>query len=261
MLLATYTLWRRDIIRFLRQRSRVVGALGTPLIFWFLLGSGLGTSFRIGASPPLTTGYLEYFYPGSIALIVLFTAIFSTISVIEDRHEGFLQGVLVAPVPRSAIVLGKLLAGSTLAVLQGAVFLLLAPVAHARLDASAVPLLLAILALLAFALTGLGFLLAWAIDSVQGFHAIMNLLLIPMWLLSGAVFPASGAAAWIRAIMTINPLTYGVSALRIVLSPDLPIAAHHPGEPSLLFSLALVGGFGIAVAVASVALVGRRSTV
>ena len=261
MLLATYTLWRRDIVRFLRQRSRVVGALGTPIIFWFLLGSGLGSSFRIGPDASLTTGYLEYFYPGTIALIVLFTAIFSTISVIEDRHEGFLQGVLVAPVPRSAIVLAKLLGGSTLAVLQVTVFLLLAPVAHVRLDGPDVPLLLAILALLAFALTGLGFLLAWAIDSVQGFHAMMNLLLIPMWLLSGAVFPASGAAGWMRTVMAINPLTYGVSAIRIVLSSDIPISAHHPGEPSLFFSLALIGGFAIAVAGAGVVLVGRRSTV
>ena len=261
MLLATYTLWRRDIVRFLRQRSRVGGALGTPIIFWFLLGSGLGSSFRIGPDPSLTTGYLEYFYPGTIALIVLFTAIFSTISVIEDRHEGFLQGVLVAPVPRSAIVLAKLLGGSTLSILQVTLFLLLAPVAHVRLDAQDIPLLLVILVLLAFALTGLGFLLAWAIDSVQGFHAMMNLLLIPMWLLSGAVFPASGAAGWIRIVMAINPLTYGVSALRIVLSSDIPLSAHHPGEPSLLFSLALIGGFAIAVAGASVVLVDRRSTV
>ena len=104
MLLASYTLWRRDVVRFVRQRSRVVGALGSPVVFWLLLGSGLGRSFAGDSTRPPVEGYLQYFYPGTLALIVLFTAIFSTISVIEDRQEGFLQGVLVAPVPRSAIV-------------------------------------------------------------------------------------------------------------------------------------------------------------
>ena len=118
LILAIYTLWRRDIARFLRQRSRIVGALGTPVVFWILLGSGLGSSFSVGTLGVPAGGYLEYFYPGTLALILLFTAIFSTISVIEDRHEGFLQGVMVAPVPRIAIVLGKLLAGTTLALLQ-----------------------------------------------------------------------------------------------------------------------------------------------
>ena len=218
MLLATYTLWRRDIVRFLRQRSRIVGALGTPVVFWVLLGSGLGSSFSVGTLGVPAGGYLEYFYPGTLALILLFTAIFSTISVIEDRHEGFLQGVMVAPVPRVAIVLGKILGGTTLALMQAALFLLLAPLANTQIELAMLPLLLTVLALFAFALTGLGFALAWMIDSTQGFHAIMNLLLFPMWLLSGAVFPPTGASDWIQVAMLANPMTYGVSALRTVLS-------------------------------------------
>ena len=177
MILATYTLWRRDVIRFTRQRSRVVGALGTPVVFWILLGSGLGSSFSVGSLGVPTGGYLEYFYPGTLALIVLFTAIFSTISVIEDRHEGFLQGVMVAPAPRIAIVLGKLLGGTTMALLQAVLFLALAPLANAHVSWSSLPLLAVVLATLAFALTGLGFVLAWMLDSTQGFHAVMNLLL------------------------------------------------------------------------------------
>ena len=218
MLWATYALWRRDIVRFLRQRSRVVGALGTPVVFWVLLGSGLGSSFTEGALGVPAGGYLEYFYPGTLALILLFTAIFSTISVIEDRHEGFLQGVLVAPIPRLAVVLGKVFGGTTLALLQAALFLVLAPLANTPIPVEILPLLFLVLAVFAFALTGLGFVLAWLLDSTQGFHAIMNLVLFPMWLLSGAVFPSSGAAGWVRAVMLVNPMTYGVSAVRTILN-------------------------------------------
>ena len=218
MLLATFALWRRDIVRFYRQRSRVIGALGTPVVFWLLLGSGLGSSFRAVSPVAPDGGYLEYFYPGTLALILLFTAIFSTISVIEDRHEGFLQGVLVAPVPRSAIALGKILGGTTLALMQAAVFLLLAPFANMSVGWASLPMLLIVLGTLGFALTGLGFAMAWILDSVQGFHAIMNLFLLPMWLLSGAVFPPTGAAEWIRWVMLLNPMTYGVAAIRGVLT-------------------------------------------
>jgi ABC-2 type transport system permease protein len=213
--LSVWTLTARDVVRFLRQRSRIVGALGSPVLFWFVIGSGLGRSFRGSGSG--AGGYLEYFFPGTLALIVLFTAIFSEISVIEDRQEGFLQGVLVAPVPRTAIVLGKVFGGAVLALVQACLFLALAPFASVPLHASTTPVVVAVLALLSIALTGLGFLIAWSLDSLQGFHAIMNLFLIPMWLLSGALFPASGASTWVRVLMAINPLTYGVEALRLTL--------------------------------------------
>ena len=251
MLLATYSLWARDIVRFYRQRGRIVGALGTPIVFWLLLGSGLGSSFRVSADA--SVNYLEYFYPGTLALIILFTAIFSTISLIEDRSEGFLQAVLVAPVPRAAIVMGKILGGTTLAALQAVLFLALAPVAGVELSAGALPLLALVIIALAFALTGLGFLIAWWLDSTQGFHAIMNLFLVPMWLLSGAVFPAEGAAGWIRAIMWANPMTYGVSALRAVLEGRAAAAA--AGLPSLLTSVVVVLAFGGVTMAAGVILV------
>ena len=240
MLLAAWTLWTREIVRFYRQPSRIVGALGSPLLFWVLIGSGLGRSFKAEGS--LRGGYLEYFYPGTLALIVLFTAIFSTISVIEDRQEGFLQGVLVAPVPRAAVVLGKILGSATLAVMQAAIFLLLAPLTYGGLGAATIAALLAILSVLAFGLSGLGFLIAWRLDSTQGFHAIMNLFLVPMWLLSGALFPASGATGWIQWLMWINPLTYGVSALRSAIYGHVL-----PGEPSLAVSVSVIGLFGAAV--------------
>jgi len=224
-LLAVCTLWQREIVRFYRQPSRVVGALAPPILFWLLIGTGLGPSFR----PAGTTGaggYLAYFYPGVVILILLFTAIFSEISIIEDRHEGFLQGVLVAPVPRSAVVLGKVLGGTTLALLQCLPFLALAPAAGLEVpSAASAALVVAVLFLLAFALTALAATIAWRLDSSQGFHAIMNLFLIPMWLLAGTLFPAAGTR-WLGILMRIDPLTYGVAALRRALAggplPDLP---------------------------------------
>ena len=123
IILPAYTLWLREIVRFYRQRTRVVGVIASPLVFWLVLGAGFGTSFRAGESSG-QQHYLDYFYPGTLIMIVLFTSIFTMMSVIEDRKEGFLLSVLVAPVPRSAIVLGKVLGGTTLATIQGLVFLL-----------------------------------------------------------------------------------------------------------------------------------------
>ena len=223
-MLAAWTLCRRELVRFFRQRSRVIGVLGTPLIFWVLIGSGFG--------------YLKFLYPGTLIQIVLFASIFSTISLIQDRQTGFLQGVLVAPVSRAAIVLGKVLGGTGIALVQGLLFLALGPLVGISPGPAGWVAAAGVLALVAFALTSLGVLLAWRFDSVQGFHAIMNLFLIPLWLLSGAVFPPEKAAGWIRTVMAVNPLSYGVSALRQVLT----------GEGSSLgMSLAITAAFGAAM--------------
>lgn len=223
---AVRALWQRELVRFYRQRDRVVGALLTPVVFWLLLGLGLGRSFQ-SASAPGGLGYLEFFYAGTLVLIVLFTAIFSTISLIEDRREGFLQGVLVAPVGRAALVGGKVAGGATLATLQGMLFLVLAPWVHAKLTWLAVGWLVVTLGGLAVALTGLGFVIAWRMESTQGFHAIMNLVLMPLWILSGAVFPPEGAVWWLRWIMQLNPLSYGVASVRAGLygTETLPVGA------------------------------------
>lgn len=207
-----FSLAQREIVRFYRQRSRVIGALVPPFLFWFLIGSGLGGSFRHQAGSQLN--YLQYFFPGTIAMVVLFTAIFSTISIIDDRKEGFLQSVLVAPVPRWSIALGKILGGSILAFLQGLVFVLIAPALGIHFTAVSFLFTLIMIFGISFGLTGLGFLIAWQMDSTQGFHAIMNVFLMPMWFLSGALFPMDGAPAWLRWTMMIDPLTYGVTALR-----------------------------------------------
>ncbi len=210
--LPALALCRRDIVRFLRQKNRIIGALATPLVFWLLIGSGVGPGFRLPGLPADMT-YLAYFFPGTVILILLFTAIFSTISVIEDRREGFLQGVLVAPVAPEAIVLGKFLGGMTLAAGQALLFCLAAPLAGLPFDAVVLARLIPALLVVAFGLVGLGFLLAWPLDSTQGFHAIMNVFLMPLWMLSGALFPTA-ADSWVRYVVRFNPVAYGTAAVR-----------------------------------------------
>jgi len=240
--LPAFTLWWREIVRFYRQRTRVVGVIASPLLFWLVIGSGFGTSFRSGQAAG-QQHYLEYFYPGALIMIVLFTSIFTMMSVIEDRKEGFLLSVLVAPVPRSAIVLGKVLGGTTLATIQGLIFLALAPFLGVRINAVQFLLIVLTIFLVSFSLTALGFAIAWPMDSSQAFHAIINLFLIPLWLLSGALFPLSGASGWLQLIMEINPLTYGVEALRDLLYPAAPAVFSLPESMAtlILFTLFMFG--------------------
>src|SRR5579862_6784447 len=242
VMLPAYTLWWREIVRFYRQRSRVVGVIASPLLFWLVIGSGFGTSFRSGNAPG-QEHYLDYFYPGALIMIVLFTSIFTMMSVIEDRKEGFLLSVMVAPVPRSAIVLGKVLGGTTLSAIQGLIFLAFAPLVGVRMGIGDFLLVVLVVFLVSFALTGLGFAIAWPMDSTQAFHAIINLFLIPLWLVSGALFPLSGASGWLRLIMRLNPLTYGVEALRGLLYPAAPTVTSLSTSMAalILFTLAMFG--------------------
>lgn len=242
VLLPAFTLWWREIVRFYRQTSRVIGVLASPLVFWLVIGSGFGTSFRSGGGPG-QQHYLDYFYPGALIMIILFTSIFTMMSVIEDRKEGFLLSVLVAPVPRTAIVLGKVMGGTTLSAIQGMIFLVFAPFAGVHLDPVRVLLVAVVVFLVSFSLTALGFAIAWPMDSSQAFHGIVNLFLIPLWLLSGALFPLAGASGWIRIIMRLNPLTYGVEALRRLLYPasESPFPLSSSIATLILFSLIMFG--------------------
>lgn len=202
----------RDLRRFFRQPSRVAGSVAQPLILWVVLGAGLGDSFRPAGGAGTST--LAYLYPGTIVLTMLFTAIFSTMSVIDDRHHGFLQAVLVAPVSRASLVLGKTLGGVAIASFQALALVALAPLAGFPWSAIDLPLVLLALELAALGFTALGFAVAWWTDSTQGYHGIMSVALIPLWMLSGAMFPASGSSGWLRVLMTVDPMTYAVSAVR-----------------------------------------------
>ena len=252
---AVGSLWWREILRFARQRSRVTGALVQPLLFWLLLGSGLSPSFRPPGAPA-GLGYLAYLYPGILVLVLLFTAIFATISTVEDRQSGFLQGVLASPLARSGIVLGQALGGTTLAVGQGAILLVLAPLAGLSLSLPGLLASVVVLALVGFALTSLGLVIAWRLQSTQGFHAIMNLILIPIWLLSGAFFPAGGVASPLAWVMRLDPLTYGLAALRRCLA----VGPAAPGGqlPTLLPSVVITVLFA-ALSFAGAVATARRS--
>ena len=252
---AAWTLAVREVVRFLRQRSRVTAALGQPIIFWILFGAGLAGSFQFGGEDGMS--FQEYFLPGVAVLIVLFTSIFSSISVIQDRNEGFLQGVLVAPVPRSSIVMGKVLGGTALAMLQAALFLACAPLMSLiglapdlSLQVSLANILGAtlFLALISLGLTALGYLFAWKIDSIQGYHGVMSVVMLPMWLLSGAFFPATGSV-WLSWIIRLNPLTYGVAGLRRFVSTG---SAGLSELPSLGLSLTVTIAFAAICLIADV---------
>lgn len=255
------TLAQREVVRFFRQRSRLVGAIAQPILFWVLFGAGLQGSFQPPDWAPIgrELSYQEYFFPGIAVLIVLFTAIFSTISIIEDRREGFLQSVLVAPVPRLAIVLGKLWGGTLLAVIQAGLFLALAPLQGLPVSPLQFVLVLLFLAVVAFALTGLGFLIAWPLESTQGFHAVMSLLLMPMWLVSGAFFPGDDSF-WLRWVIALNPLTYAVAGLRrlLYLPAELPTTNSLPGLTACLVITLL---FAAVCTAACVLQTSRRRTI
>jgi ABC-2 type transport system permease protein len=238
-LLPAATLWQRELVRFWRQKSRVLGVVASPLVFWLLIGYG--------------SNDLARFYSGSLVLTVMFSAIFSTISIIEDRREGFLLSMMVSPAPRTSMVLGKILGSATLAWIQGMIFLAFAPLAGVRIDPLDLIAAAASIFLVSFTLTGMGFVIAWRMDSTAGFHAIMNLLLVPMWMVSGALFPMATAHGWIRAIMWVNPLTYSIGLLNHVLR--LPNAS-----PGALESLVVTVATGIVLLVVSGALAAQKAT-
>ncbi len=252
MLLAAWSLWHREIVRFLKDRARVFSSIGQPIIFWVLFAGALRGSFRPGG-----LDYGEYFFPGTLAMIVLFTAIFSTITVIEDRKEGFLQGVLVSPVPRSAIALGKIAGGATLAVAHALVFYLLAPLAGVPLDLAGGALAFLVLVLLAFALTAVGFSLAWLMDSTAGYHGVMMVFLMPMLLMSGAFFPAEGAHPALAVLMAANPLSYGVALLRYAFYGANSAATI--GLPAPWLCLSVTIAFAAVTFVLATAIVLRRT--
>jgi ABC-2 type transport system permease protein len=242
LLLPALSLTHRELIRFLRQRHRIIGALATPVVVWLLIGGGMGRSFSSPGLPD-SSNYIQFFFPGTILMILLFTAIFSTISIIEDRREGFLQSVLVAPVSRMSIVLGKVLGGTILAFGQGFLFLLLAPTVGIHLSLPGLLIACLTMLLLSFSLTCLGFCIAWRMTSTQGFHAIMNLFLMPLWFLSGALFPPQGAWRGLSLVMNLNPLSYGLAALRRSLHYSTPITI--TSIPSLPLSLGISIAFAV----------------
>jgi len=233
------TLWQRELVRFWRQKSRVLGVVASPIIFWLLMGYG--------------SNDLARYYSGALVLTVMFSAIFSTITIIEDRREGFLLSMMVSPAPRTSLVLGKILGSATLAWIQGMIVLAFAPLAGVSIGPMELLPIAGAIFLISFTLTGLGFVIAWKMNSTAGFHGIMNLLLLPMWLVSGSLFPMATAHGWVRALMWINPLTYSIALLNHVLG--LPNAA-----PGATESLAVTLAFGLALLLLSGMFAAQKTT-
>ncbi len=241
---AVPALWRRELVKFLRDRNRVAGAVLQPVAIWLLLGFGFRDSFRLPDATGMDLPYLEFLFPGMMAIVALFTAIFSTISIVEERDSGFLQAALATPARRWSLVLGPALGSVTLAVGQGALFFLLIPLTGHAPGWVGVTLMAGILAAVALGFTGLGVVIAWRSRTTRGFHAVMNLCLIPLWVLSGAFFPAEGAPGALQWAIRLNPVSYGVDALRT--------AMYWPQEPPIgvfpfALSLAVTGLFAAAM--------------
>ncbi|MDQ7820207.1 MAG: ABC transporter permease [Armatimonadota bacterium] len=248
---AVFAVWLREVIRFTAERVRLVGALGQPLIYLVVMGTGVGATFRAAAAPA-GFDYRTFIFPGVLGMTVLFTALFSAVSVIWDREFGFLKEILVAPVSRASIVLGKALGGATVAWVQGTLLLALTPLVGIQVAPGQLVRLWVVMFVMAFALTSLGLAIAARMSSMEGFQVVMNFLVVPMWLLSGAFFPLRGVPGWMATLMRVNPLTYGVDALRGVLYEGSALAAALVAHPYAA-DLTVVAGVAAVTCVAALA--------
>ena len=217
---AVYIIWYRDVVRYSRDRFRLVASLAQPLLYLVIFGTGLSSSLGSAGGGGFGGGLLDYkqfLYGGIIGMSILFIAIFSGMSIVWDREFGFLKEILVAPINRSAVAIGKTLGGATQAMVQGLILLLMAPVAGVKLTAVSVIELLPLMFLLCFSLTAMGVALAARMRSMQGFQGVMNFLMMPIFFLSGALFPLRGLPAWMDALTHLDPLAYGVDPIRKVI--------------------------------------------
>jgi ABC-2 type transport system permease protein len=211
---AIYILWIRQLKRYVRSRSRIVASLGQPLLFLIALGFGFGPIFQRAGQG----NYIQFLAPGVIAMTVLFTSIFSGVELIWDKQFGFLKETLVAPVPRILIMIGRTLGGATVAIIQGLIVLAICIAAGFRLGSiGGLPGALGFMALIAILFTALGTAVASALDDFQGFQLVMNFLVMPIFFLSGALFPLMGLPRALSIVASVDPLSYGVDGLRAAL--------------------------------------------
>lgn len=214
-LTAIYFMWRRELIRFFRSKSRILGSLGMPFFLLAVLGVSLNGVFTL---PGGQGNYLQFMTPGILAMVLLFGSVFSGVTVIMDRQFGFLKETLVAPVKRTSVVIGKSLGGATTAVIQGILMLGIALLLGAQLNLADFAVVVVLMALISMAFVALGIAIASTIEDMHGFQLITNFLIMPMFFLSGAMFPLSEAPEPIRLISYVDPLTYAVEALRYFLT-------------------------------------------
>jgi len=259
---AASVVWRRELIRFRTDRLRAVTALVQPVLFLFILGTGLGALAGRGLPPGVD--FKTFIYPGVLAMSVLFTSIFSAGSIVWDREFGFLREILVAPVSRASIVVGKCLGGATIATFQGIIFLALAWFAHVPYNPALLLTLVGELLLLSFTLTAFGVMMAARITQFQAFMALTQMLVMPLFFLSGALYPLSGLPGWLTVLTRVDPLTYVVGPMRDAVFNHLNIPAfeQHALAPGLTWggwlvpqwlSLGIVACMGLAMMAVAIA--------
>lgn len=234
-----YTIWLRNMKRYIRSPSRIIGSLGMPLFFLLILGFGLNSVVSIGGNQ---TGYVEFLIPGIVAMSVLFTSIFSGIQIIWDKQFGFLKETLVAPVSRLEIMIGQTLGGATTAFIQGIIILVVSVIIKLH-TVNLIGFLIAFgfMILIGLAFTALGIAIASRMEDMHGFQLVMNFVIFPIFGLSGALFPVGSLPSWLKSITLIDPLTYGVEGIRYGL---LGMADVNP-----LISLCVLGGFTILIVI------------
>jgi len=216
---AIYIIWYRDLLRYWRDRWRLVASLAQPLLFLIVFGSGLSSALGGAFGRGTGISYIQFMYPGIIGMSILFTAIFGAMSIVWDREFGFLKEVLVAPIDRWAVAIGKALGGTTQAMIQGLILLVLAPFVGVKLSVLTVLELIPLAAVLAFGLASFGVAIASMMKSLQGFQVVMNFLMMPMFFLSGALFPLTNLPGWMTVLTRIDPASYGIDPIRrVVLS-------------------------------------------
>jgi ABC-2 type transport system permease protein len=254
---AMTTIWQREITRYRRDRTRIVSTIVQPVMFLIVFGSG----FRQTLASGLGMDFLAFMYPGTIAMTVMGVAFFSTVSTVWDREFGFLKEVLVAPIPRTAIALGKTIGAATIASVQALILLGLAPVIGVELHPARIPLLILYMLMLSVAVSGLGLLVASLMKTTESFGIVIQILIFPMFFLSGAFFPLTEVPKWMEVLSNLNPLTYGVDALRqVILRGDIPWEV---ADRIFLYSLPINGlfllGFSTVMVLAAVIAFNKRS--
>ncbi|HEB12878.1 MAG TPA: ABC transporter [Actinobacteria bacterium] len=236
---AVYSIWLRDLIRYRRDRYRVISSLAQPALFLFVFGNGLarGLSMSVEKTGGGSENYVTFIFPGILGMTLLFTSIFTAVSIVWDREFGFLKEVMVAPISRWAIAVGKALGGSSVAVIQGIFILLMAPILGIKLTPLLVLELLPLMFLISISLSSMGIVIAARMESMEGFQMVLNFLVMPLFILSGAMFPLKNLPEWLQFFTRINPLSYGVDALRgIMLGPSL-------AEFSVAFNVTIIAIF------------------
>ncbi|PSL43278.1 ABC-2 type transport system permease protein [Salsuginibacillus halophilus] len=215
-------IWQRDITKFFRDKARLFGSFTMPILFLLIFGGGMSGTMESMMAGQLPEGgsdfnYIEFVFPGIVAMTLLMTSVFSALSIIEDKDFGYMKEILVSPVSRVSIAVGKMFGAATIATIQGIMLFALIPLLGLSYDFMSILQVIPFMFLLACALSGLGLLFASVIRSTQGFQMIVNILVLPMVFLSGALFPINNLPTWMEAVVTVNPVTYGVHVMKNVM--------------------------------------------